>query len=245
VLTRSQLDSNSDFETKPIVRLFKRVSDHLRFVTVSDSSGKVEHIETTDDHPFFVRGLGWVRAADLQPGMGLQEADGSDDAYVVATTREEHPEGVAVYNFEVADDHTYFVADRVGEADVAIWVHNDCARQLKAALKAAKQAVVFASKYGLKSGLEAAAHLVPRGGFTHRSADVVKAIKYAQKQLKKAGIGIDQAINGFLTTARNHLGTHTDKYFRRMAELLKKYGADVEGALEKLKDEVLKGKFLE
>ena len=41
---------------------------------------------------------------------------------VQSITPQSHPEGVPVYNFEVEDDHTYFV----GTANGGTWVHNDC-----------------------------------------------------------------------------------------------------------------------
>jgi hypothetical protein len=245
VLARSQCASNGDVEERPIERLFRRVSDHLRVIQITDAGGEVESIKTTDEHPFWVQGVGWIGAGELKPGMRLLEADGSGDAYVLTSSRYICPDGIVVFNFEVSGDHTYFVADDRGATDVAVWVHNTCATQLRAALKATKQAVVFASRYGLEAGVEAAAHLVPRGKFSNRSRDVVDAIKYAQRQLKAAGIGINQAINGLLTTAKNQMGTHSDRYFRRMAELIHSYGDDVAGALKKLKDEVVNGDFLD
>jgi hypothetical protein len=41
---------------------------------------------------------------------------------VQSITPQAHPEGVLVYNFEVEDDHTYFV----GTANGGTWVHNTC-----------------------------------------------------------------------------------------------------------------------
>jgi hypothetical protein len=68
-----------------------------------------------------VVGKGWVLAADLQVGDQLQQSNGNsltiDNIRVIR-----HAERVKVYNFTVADFHTYFVSDLV------IWVHNidDC-----------------------------------------------------------------------------------------------------------------------
>jgi hypothetical protein len=42
---------------------------------------------------------------------------------VVATHREEYPEGISVYNFRVKGTHTYFVRQQGSTGD-AIWVHN-------------------------------------------------------------------------------------------------------------------------
>lgn len=66
----------------------------------------------------------------LQPGDVVRLKDGStqcvDDIEIV-----ELPEGeyVAVYNFEVADFHTYFVSD------YDVLVHNDCEKFIRYASK--------------------------------------------------------------------------------------------------------------
>ncbi|MGZ7442372.1 polymorphic toxin-type HINT domain-containing protein [Paenibacillus sp. TH7-28] len=73
--------------------------------------------KTTDNHPFWVEGKGRVFADELQAGDNLQKADGSnltiDKAEFVKLD-----EPVTVYNFTVADYHTYCVTD------IGIWVHN-------------------------------------------------------------------------------------------------------------------------
>ena len=59
-------------------------------------------IETTDNHPFWVEGRGWVFADELKAGDKLQKADGShltiDKVEFVLLD-----EPVMVYNFTVAD----------------------------------------------------------------------------------------------------------------------------------------------
>lgn len=74
-------------------------------------------IETTDNHPFWVEGKGWVLAIDLQVGDELVQSNGNhlkiDKIEVV-----HHDVKVKVYNFTVADFHTYFVSS------LGIWVHN-------------------------------------------------------------------------------------------------------------------------
>src|SRR5690606_28830140 len=77
---------------------------------------------TTDDHPFFVLGRGWVNAGELAIGDLVQQSDGST-ASVIASQRESHPLGITVYNLEVEGAHTYFVTDGQGEV-TAVWVHN-------------------------------------------------------------------------------------------------------------------------
>jgi len=74
-------------------------------------------IETTDNHPFWVDGKGWVLAVNLKVGDKLVQSNGNhleiDNIEIV-----HHDEKVKVYNFTVDDFHTYFVSD------LGIWVHN-------------------------------------------------------------------------------------------------------------------------
>jgi Pretoxin HINT domain len=76
-----------------------------------------EVITTTATHPFWVQGLGWVHAEDLQVGTKLQTEDGS----IVDVDGVQGREGdFKVYNFEVEGFHSYFVSD------LGVLVHNDC-----------------------------------------------------------------------------------------------------------------------
>jgi len=76
-------------------------------------------ISTTESHPFYVPEKGWVKAGDLNIGDKLVLLDGSiveiDNIEI-----EMLAEPIKVYNFEVEDNHTYYVGnDRV-------LVHNKC-----------------------------------------------------------------------------------------------------------------------
>lgn len=126
VLSRDAQNPQAEVRLSPVVKLHHNTSDHLRFVLITDVDGRQESICTTDEHPFWVEGRGWTTAASLLPGDRLAEADDSNDAVVTRTLREEHPEGIKVYNFEVNGDHSYFVTDAFNQADVAAWVHNVC-----------------------------------------------------------------------------------------------------------------------
>ena len=109
---------------KPVVNTYVHVTDTVLYLTIDE-----EIIETTEDHPFWVEGQGWTSAKLLQPGDVVWLKDGStqcvDDIEIV-----ELPEGeyVAVYNFEVADFHTYFVSD------YDVLVHNDCKNKVEKVL---------------------------------------------------------------------------------------------------------------
>ena len=76
-----------------------------------------EVISTTEEHPFWVPGQGWVEAQDLQIGSLLQ----TDEETFVDVDRIEKREGkTKVYNFSVEGIPTYFVSEH------GILVHNAC-----------------------------------------------------------------------------------------------------------------------
>jgi intein/homing endonuclease len=109
-----------------VTNLFRKTSDHLRHVSVRGDGDNVEQIETTDEHPFWVKDQGWTDAARLAAGDLVQEADGTWQT-VLGTSYEAVPEGVTVYNIEVEGDHTYFVADADAvQGTDPLWVHNYC-----------------------------------------------------------------------------------------------------------------------
>ena len=80
-----------------------------------------EEIITTELHPFYVEGIGFVQAGCLKEGYELKCLDGSKET-VTGIWVEWLEEVVEVYNFEVADYHTYYV----GDGDVL--VHNTCSK---------------------------------------------------------------------------------------------------------------------
>ena len=123
VLARDE--TTGELASKPVVNVFHRVSDHLQILDVrSSATGEFQRIETTDEHPFWVTDHGWVKAADLKPGDELTDSE-NGTAIVLANTYEAHEEGIPVFNFEVADLHTYHVRAG-GTRGPPLWVHNNC-----------------------------------------------------------------------------------------------------------------------
>lgn len=76
-----------------------------------------EVIKTTSEHPFWVVGEGWVQAEDLKEGDWLETNEGK--AVAISKIVVKH-ENTTVYNFKVADYHSYFVSN------LNIWTHNSC-----------------------------------------------------------------------------------------------------------------------
>jgi RHS repeat-associated protein len=89
-------------ELAEVVRLFERQAPDTWILTVA--GGK--EIETTDEHPFFVEGKGFTRADQLQIGDRLHTFEGEWIALEAIASR---PDPRPVYNFEVAEQHNYYV----------------------------------------------------------------------------------------------------------------------------------------
>ena len=85
-----------------VERAFVRQAEAL--VEVEAGGGRVQ---TTAEHPFWVEGLGWVNAGQLQPGDAIKTLSGECQT-VTGVARQAGR--VTVYNFEVEGFHTYFVS---------------------------------------------------------------------------------------------------------------------------------------
>lgn len=79
--------------------------DKLVHITING-----EEIVTTDNHPFYVQGRGFINAGNLLVGDKLISVNGDDliieDYYIELTE-----EPVSVCNFQVEGFHTYFVGE--------------------------------------------------------------------------------------------------------------------------------------
>jgi hypothetical protein len=76
-------------------------------------------IETTPEHPFWVRRKGWVSARKLQIGDNVSLYSG-ETGKITSIQQEVLTSTLSVYNFEVEAWHTYFVSES------GILVHNAC-----------------------------------------------------------------------------------------------------------------------
>lgn len=121
VATRDPATGKAEF--KRVVSTKIRTAQTLLMLALADkATGKViETITATPEHPFNVSGKGLTAAINLAVGNAIVTRAGPT-LIVQSITPQVHPEGVPVYNFEVEDDHTYFV----GTANGGTWVHNDC-----------------------------------------------------------------------------------------------------------------------
>ena len=114
-------EETGEYAYKEVVRTFVNTTEEITHVTISNGEGVQEVIDSTPQHPFYVEGKGWVEASALHAGMTIWFANGTKGT-VEDISNEGLEEPVTVYNFEVADFHTYFV----GECGVL--VHNACTK---------------------------------------------------------------------------------------------------------------------
>jgi hypothetical protein len=100
---------------RPVSRTFRRTSQQMVTAELADArTGQVvETITATPEHPFYVQGQGFQPLGSL--GIGTSIVTSAGPPLVVRSVDwQEHPQGVAVYNFEVESDHTYFVGGTDG-----------------------------------------------------------------------------------------------------------------------------------
>ncbi|MBU5317666.1 HINT domain-containing protein [Clostridium bornimense] len=98
----------------------------------------IKIIETTPGHLFRLSQGAWRPASELNVGDTVITSNGTE-ATVESTEEIEYDEDIDIYNLNVADFHTYFVAD------TGVLVHNDCTI-VETIVKANPQKVINALK---------------------------------------------------------------------------------------------------
>lgn len=118
-IVKSYNEATGKTENKRVLQTYENETDELVTVTTSDG----QSITSTGGHKFYANNK-WLSAEDLRAGDILVNVNGQK--VVVEKIRHELLENpVKVYNFEVADNHTYFVGGNVNVAYSAfILTHN-------------------------------------------------------------------------------------------------------------------------
>ena len=107
-----------DPELKQVEDVFVNETDEIVHVRYGDTE-----IDATPTHPFYTPDRGWVSAVNLRAGDRLQLVNG--EYVTVEQVQHEILESpVKVYNFEVQDNHPYYVGG--DDDDSAVLVHNKC-----------------------------------------------------------------------------------------------------------------------
>ena len=126
---------------KPVVRLFRNQTKEWYHVFVDE-----EEIKCTGEHPFYVKGKGFIPAKGLKSGDKCLLSTG-EDVTIEKVEVETLTEAETTYNFEVADFHTYYVTEK------DVLVHNICEMKYSDLPEDAKYAYDQYSKSGWKGNV--------------------------------------------------------------------------------------------
>ncbi|MDH2274434.1 polymorphic toxin-type HINT domain-containing protein, partial [Moraxella porci] len=115
----SRNDITLEYGYHPVIATKATPDQPIFQVTVKNNQGEIETLETTAEHPFWIKDTGWLKASLLEQGMILLDRNNQEvevlSQYLLPNRTD------TVYNIEVDDFHTYHVG-RLG-----VWVHNaDC-----------------------------------------------------------------------------------------------------------------------
>jgi hypothetical protein len=115
-LVYSQNTDTGEKALKPVTHLFEKYRPIYELVVV-DENGNHRNIETTEDHPFYVKDRGWIQAHHL----AVDDVIESEKKAVVKVVSGKQTDRITTtYNLEVADFHTYYATE------FGLLVHNQC-----------------------------------------------------------------------------------------------------------------------
>ena len=112
-------DITLEYGYRPVIATKATPDQPIFQVTVKNHQGDIETLQTTAEHPFWIKDSGWLKASLLEQGMILLDRNNQEVEVLSQYLLPNHTD--TVYNIEVDDFHTYHVG-RLG-----VWVHNaDC-----------------------------------------------------------------------------------------------------------------------
>ena len=115
----SRQEFGDEYDYRPVIATKATPNQEIYEVVVKHSNNSTETFKTTKEHPFWVEGIGWLKASLLEQGMTLLDKHGLPNVTILSQTKLTHTD--TVYNFEVQDFHTYHIGE------YGVWVHNaDC-----------------------------------------------------------------------------------------------------------------------
>jgi hypothetical protein len=116
--SRSEFDPEGELALKEVEEVFVRVAPIVNLHV----AGQI--LRTTAEHPFYVEGKGWLPAGMVEVGDLLRTRCGR----LVAVERvADSGEVTTVYNWRIAEYHTYFVS--MIQESYSFWAHNACVYQ--------------------------------------------------------------------------------------------------------------------
>ena len=103
-------------ELKKVTRTFINETEEIYNLKIG-----MEILKATENHPFYLRDIGWVSVKNLKIGDEILLYNEQVEK-VIEISKEE--KNIHVYNFEVEDNHSYYVGIS------SFLVHNDCGQKV-------------------------------------------------------------------------------------------------------------------
>lgn len=113
----SENPNTNEKALKKVKKIFVREKDSIIRLRING-----EVISTTEEHPFYVENVGFIPAGKLKEGDQVRIESG-ETAIIESVKVIKLKKSIRVYNFEVEDFHTYYVADQ------KVLVHNKCPKE--------------------------------------------------------------------------------------------------------------------
>jgi intein/homing endonuclease len=207
-------------ELRPVLSTSVLTSNKLILIKTDGGS---ERIEVTPKHPFMVEGRGWVDAKRLQAGDILRTQDGLPVRIESIQPIEIRAGPIAVYNFEVDTNHSYYVSSE------HVLVHNrrPCSRRLG-------------------NNMAKAGSPRPGKGFhAHHIVSINHPRALGTRDiLTGEGIDIDDAINGVWLPKDYHQPIHTNDYYDALDGMIKEAEpGKVKDVLDRIRILIILGEF--
>ena len=112
----SRNDVTLEYGYRPVIATKVTAEQAIFEVVIQNKTGQQEILETTAEHPFWIKDFGWLKASLLQSGMTLLDRNNEELTIVSQALIPNKVE--TVYNIEVDGFHTYHVGE------LGTWVHN-------------------------------------------------------------------------------------------------------------------------
>jgi filamentous hemagglutinin len=120
----SRNDVTLEYGYRPVIATKVTAEQAIFEVVIQNKTGQQEILETTAEHPFWIKDFGWLKASLLQSGMTLLDRNNEELTIVSQALIPNKVE--TVYNIEVDGFHTYHVGE------LGTWVHNANCCEIKA-----------------------------------------------------------------------------------------------------------------
>lgn len=119
-------DQTGEEGWKPVTEVFVTPNRELIELTFEAADETTQVLRVTPEHPLWSLDDGeWDEAGELDLGESVDALAGPMRLVAALAV----PKAEAVYNFEVADSHTYFVGD------AGLWAHNTCPKVAREAVR--------------------------------------------------------------------------------------------------------------